>query len=136
MGEDEELKLIRERKIESLKQDMEKKEVRKMTGKVEVITDESFDKFVKQNKLIVVDCWAPWCGPCRSVAPKIEELSKEMADKVAFGKLNTDENEQVPLRFNISAIPTLLIFKNGTMVDRIVGAGTKEFMKARFEKFL
>ena len=70
------------------------------------------------------------------MGPRIEELAGEMADKVAFGKLNTDENEQVPMKFNISAIPTLLIFKNGNFVDRVVGSGTKEFMKSKFEKHL
>ncbi|MCE5296079.1 MAG: thioredoxin [Euryarchaeota archaeon] len=107
-----------------------------MAGNVEVITDAGFDKFIKQDKLVVIDCWAPWCGPCRALAPKIEELSVEMADKVAFGKLNTDENENVALRFNISAIPTVLIFKNGNFVDRIVGLRPKEAMKAAFEKML
>lgn len=85
---------------------------------------------------MIIDCWAPWCGPCRSLAPIIEELAKEFEGKIAFGKLNTDENENIPMRFNISAIPTLLVFKNGEMVDRIVGAGNKEFMKAKFAKHL
>ncbi|HSV41998.1 MAG TPA: thioredoxin, partial [Methanomassiliicoccales archaeon] len=108
----------------------------KLAGNVEVVTDQTFEAFVKQDKLVVVDCWAPWCGPCRALAPKIEELSVELAGKVVFGKLNTDENEQVPTRFNISAIPTMLLFKNGVMVDHVVGAGSKEFMKGKFEKFL
>jgi len=135
MTEDEELEMIRTRKLNAL-MESNKKGVNKMSGKVEVITDADFDKFIKQDKLVVIDCWAPWCGPCRALAPKIEELSVEMADKVAFGKLNTDENEQVPLRFNISAIPTVLIFKNGNFVDRMVGLRPKEAMKAAFEKML
>jgi len=136
MGEDEELALIRRKKLEALSVETQKKDVSKLAGNVQEITDKTFDQFVKQNMLVVVDCWAPWCGPCRAVAPKIEELAKEMAGKVAFGKLNTDENEGVPMRFNISAIPTLLLFKNGEFVDRVVGAGTKEFMKSKFEKHL
>lgn len=136
MGEDEDLESIRARKLSALMDESRKKGDEKMSGTVEVVTDASFETFIKQNKLVVIDCWAPWCGPCRAVAPKIEELAKEMAGKISFGKLNTDENEQVPMRFNISAIPTLLIFKDGNFTDRIVGAGTKEFMKSKFEKYL
>lgn len=136
MGDDEELALIRRRKLEALSKGTQNKDVGKLADNVQEVTDQNFDQFVKQNSLVVIDCWAPWCGPCRAVAPKIEELAKEMAGKVAFGKLNTDENEGVPMRFNISAIPTLLVFKNGEFVDRVVGAGTKEFMKSKFEKHL
>jgi thioredoxin 1 len=136
MGEDEELALIRRRKLEALSKETQNKDVGNLAGNVQEVTDQNFDQFVKQQMLVVIDCWAPWCGPCRAVAPKIEELSKEMAGKVSFGKLNTDENEGVPMRFNISAIPTLLVFKNGEFIDRVVGAGTKEFMKSKFEKHL
>jgi thioredoxin 1 len=136
MGEDEELQRIRASKLNALMEGTKNKGVNIMAGTVEVVTDSSFEGFIKQDKLVIIDCWAPWCGPCRALAPKIEELAKEMADKVSFGKLNTDENEQVPMRFNISAIPTILIFKNGNFVDRIVGAGTKEFMKSKFEKHI
>ncbi|OPY34503.1 MAG: Thioredoxin [Methanomassiliicoccales archaeon PtaU1.Bin124] len=135
MVEDEELEMIRARKLNALMEGKNKGDVR-MAGTVEIITDATFESFIKKDKLVVIDCWAPWCGPCRALAPKIEELSNEMADKISFGKLNTDENEGVPMRFNISAIPTLLIFKNGNFVDRIVGSGTKEFMKSKFEKHL
>lgn len=136
MGDEEDLELIRARKLNALIDHANKKGVEKMAGKVETVTDDGFENFIKQDKLVVIDCWAPWCGPCRALAPKMEELSVEMADKVIFGKINTDENEQVPMRFNISAIPTILIFKNGNFVDRIVGAGSKDSMKQKFEKYL
>ena len=125
----EELEAIRRKKLESLKHELSnKKGVEKISSATEV-KDSTFDDFVKANKIVIIDCWAPWCGPCRSLSPIIEELAKEFEGKIAFGKLNTDENENIPMRFNISAIPTLLVFKNGEMVDRIVGAGNKAEMR-------
>jgi thioredoxin 1 len=132
----EELEVIRRKKLELLKHESSnKKGVEKMSSATEV-KDSTFDDFVKANKIVIIDCWAPWCGPCRSLGPIIDELAKEFEGKIVFGKLNTDENENIPMRFNISAIPTLLVFKNGEMVDRIVGAGNKDFMKAKFAKHL
>jgi thioredoxin 1 len=132
----EELEAIRRKKLELLKHESSiKKGVEKMSSATEV-KDSTFDDFVKANKIVIIDCWAPWCGPCRSLSPIIDELAKEFEGKIVFGKLNTDENENIPMRFNISAIPTLLVFKNGEMVDRIVGAGNKDFMKAKFAKHL
>ena len=96
------------------------------------MTDSTFDSFIKQHPLILVDFWAPWCGPCRIVAPVIESLAKEYAGKVVFGKLNTDENPATSGRFNIMAIPTLLILKNAKLVDQVVGA----VPKARLEETL
>jgi thioredoxin 1 len=136
LNETEELESIRRKKLESLKHELyNKKGVENISSATEV-KDSTFDDFVKANKIVIIDCWAPWCGPCRSLAPIIDELAKEFEGKIVFGKMNTDENENIPLRFNISAIPTLLVFKNGEMVDRIVGAGNKEFMKAKFAKHL
>ena len=89
------------------------------------VDDSSFDQFVSKYPLILVDCWAPWCGPCRLVGPVIDALAKEYKGKVAFGKLNTDENPGTSGRFDIMAIPTLLVFKNGKPVDQIVGAVPK-----------
>jgi thioredoxin 1 len=136
LNESEELEAIRRKKLESLKHELyNKKGVENISSATEV-KDSTFDDFVKANKIVIIDCWAPWCGPCRSLSPIIDELAKEFEGKITFGKLNTDENENIPMRFNISAIPTLLVFKNGEMVDRIVGAGNKDFMKAKFAKHL
>lgn len=136
LNELEELETIRRKKLESLKHESYiKKGVDKMSSATEV-KDSTFDDFIKANKTVIIDCWAPWCGPCRSLGPIIDELAKEFEGKIVFGKLNTDENESIPMRFNISAIPTLLVFKNGEMVDRIVGAGNKDFMKAKFAKHI
>ncbi len=96
------------------------------------VTDDTFDRFVSKNQLILVDCWAPWCGPCRIVGPIIDTLAKEYKGKVAFGKLNTDENIATASRFGIMAIPTMLVLKKGELVDQIVGA----VPKARIEEVL
>lgn len=100
------------------------------------LTDADFDAFVTKYPLVVVDCWAPWCGPCRMVAPVVEALAKEMTGKVAFGKLNTDENPKTPTKFNINAIPTLLIYKGGKLADRIVGAMPKEQLANQIKRYL
>ena len=96
------------------------------------ITDDTFDQFVSKNPLTLIDCWAPWCGPCRIVGPIIDTLAREYRGRVAFGKLNTDENFATATRFNIMAIPTMLILKKGQLVDQIVGA----LPKAKIEEIL
>ncbi|MEM4258006.1 MAG: thioredoxin [Candidatus Thermoplasmatota archaeon] len=100
------------------------------------ITDGDFDATVKKYPSIVVDCWAPWCGPCRMIGPVIEELAKEMQGKIVFGKLNVDENPLVSAQHQIMSIPTLLVFKNGSLVDRIVGALPKDQLKHRLTQKL
>ena len=99
------------------------------------ITDADIDENIKKYQTIVIDCWAPWCGPCKMVHPIIEELAKEMQGKIVFGKLNVDENPMTSAKHQIMSIPTLLVFKNGNLVDRIVGAMPKETLKERIEKF-
>ncbi len=106
-----------------------------MTAKTIDITDDEFDDIVQKDSLVVVDCWAPWCGPCRMIGPVIETLSEEY-DDVTFGKLNTDENSKVALRFQIMSIPTLLFFKNGEMVDRIIGVVPKAQIESVVKKYL
>lgn len=126
---------IRKRKLEALMNQTYDTGVKKMSGVTEV-KDSNFEEFIKSAPLVIVDCWAPWCGPCRMLAPIIEQLAEEFSGKITFGKLNTDENETTPMKFNITAIPTMLVFKNGAQVDRIVGAGNKDFMKQKFTKHL
>jgi thioredoxin 1 len=79
----------------------------------------------------VVDLWAPWCGPCRMVAPVIEELSAEFAGKISFGKLNTDENQRLAMTYGITAIPTILLFARGQLVEKVVGAYPKQLLRDR-----
>jgi len=90
------------------------------------ILDADMNEFVKKYPTLVIDCWAPWCGPCRMLGPIIEEVAREKKGKIVFGKLNVDENPQTSMKFHIMSIPTLLVFKNGTLVDRMVGAYPKE----------
>ena len=89
------------------------------------MTDSDFNEFIKKYPFVVVDCWAPWCGPCVMVAPIIEELAKDYNGKIVFGKLNSDENDKIMKEYNIFSIPTLLIFKNSKLIDRSIGAMPK-----------
>jgi len=97
------------------------------------VTDETFSSFVTENKLVVVDCWAAWCGPCRFLSPVIEELSEENKD-IAFGKLDVDKNNTVPMKYRIMSIPTLLYFKDGQIVDKTVGALPKRALEEQLKR--
>ena len=104
---------------------------------VREITDATFDSDVIKSELpTLVDFWAPWCGPCRMVAPIVGELSEEYAGKVNFVKMNTDENPQVPSKFGIRSIPSLLIFKGGELQGTIVGFRPKSDLKKRIDEAL
>jgi thioredoxin 1 len=100
------------------------------------VSDGTFNDFIKKYPLVVVDCWAPWCGPCRMMSPVIDALAKEMQGKIAFGKLNTDMNPKVAMRFQIEAIPTLLVIKDGELAERLVGAKPKEDLARRLKAHL
>jgi len=100
------------------------------------LTDATFDDFVKNNPLAVVDCWAEWCGPCRMIGPVVEQLAKDFAGKVMFGKLNVDQNPATAARFGIMSIPTLLIVKAGTVVDSIVGAVPRDQIVSKLQPYL
>lgn len=103
----------------------------KAPGKPVTVTDGNFETFIKHYDKVVVDCWAPWCGPCKILAPTIDELAGEVDGNVAFGKLNTDENNNTAQRFKIMGIPTLMFFKNGEKVDQIVGVVPKSQIETK-----
>jgi thioredoxin 1 len=90
-----------------------------------IATNTSFDELLQSEKLVIVDFWATWCGPCRMLSPLLDEVEAEMEDKVEVVKVNVDDADEIAMRFRIMSIPTLLFFKNGEMVDRSVGAMPK-----------
>ncbi len=107
-----------------------------MAEHVEDIGQDSFDAYVKAHPKLVVDCWAAWCGPCRMMGPVIDKLAQDHAGKVSFAKLNVDENQKISQTYRIMAIPTLLFFKDGKVVDQIVGLVPKEEIEAVMKKKL
>ena len=90
-----------------------------------IATNTNFDELLQEEKLVIVDFWATWCGPCRMLSPLLDEVEEEMADKVEVVKVNVDDADEIAMRYRIMSIPTLLFFKNGQMVDRSVGAMPK-----------
>jgi thioredoxin 1 len=101
------------------------------------LTSATWDPEVTEYKgVIMVDFWAVWCGPCRMIAPTIEELAKDYAGKIKVGKLNTDENANIASRFKIMGIPTIIFFKDGQKVDQIVGAVPKPQLKSKIDALL
>jgi len=97
-------------------------------GKAVEITDANFDELVNGDKLVLVDFWAEWCGPCKMIGPIVEELAGEFEGKAIIGKMNVDLNSVAPVKFGVRSIPTLLFFKNGEVVDKQVGAIPKSVL--------
>ncbi len=105
-------------------------------GIIEVTTTTWDQEVLKEKGLVLVDFWAVWCGPCRMIAPTVEEIAKEYAGKLKVCKLNTDENPDIASRYKIMGIPTLMFFKDGQKVDQIVGAVPKPQLKAKIDQLL
>jgi thioredoxin 2 len=102
-----------------------------------IVTDANFAAMIERSPLpVLVDFWAAWCGPCRMIAPMIEQLAQELAGRVRVAKLNIDENPMTAARFNVQSIPTLLVFQNGEVKDRIVGASPKADILRRLQAVL
>lgn len=121
-----ELDELRKRKTEELVKNMS------YPNEPVKVTDEDFDEFVEKHDLALIDLWADWCAPCKRLEPILEELAEE-AD-VAIGKLNVDENRDIPSRYGVTAIPTMLVFKDGEAADRLQGLMPKEKIKQALEK--
>ena len=139
--EDEELERIKKRKKEEAMRKLSSRAGKagtplKAPGKPLDLTDATFKKFTEDNSLVVVDCWAPWCGPCRFVSPVVEELARDYAGRIVFGKLNVDQNNRVATQYGIMSIPTLLVFKNGKLLDQIVGAMPRQRLEPRITRHL
>jgi thioredoxin len=105
------------------------------SDKLKTLTDSNFDEEIS-NGIVLVDFWAEWCGPCRRIAPIVEELAGQYDGRATVGKLNVDENPNIPGRFMIRGIPTLLLFKNGQLADTLVGLQPKEDIARMIERHL
>ncbi len=134
-GHDEELERIMQRKMNEFSLRTKKNDNiegnQSTTTTPITLTDQNFNEMVGKHPLLIVDFWAPWCGPCRMVSPVITELSQELAGKAVFGKLNVDENPMIASTFGIQSIPTIAIFRNGKAVDGIIGAASKSHIMSK-----
>lgn len=101
-----------------------------------IITDANFAEILNTDMPVMVDFWATWCGPCRALAPVVEELAGEYAGKAVIGKCNVDDCDEIPMKYGIRSIPTLLFFKNGELVDRLVGAASKASIAAKLDALM
>jgi thioredoxin 1 len=131
---DDELAKIREKKMQELRDRFDPaKKAAPAPGHVSImpIDERQFAQVIQQHPALVIDFWAEWCGPCRRVAPIVDELAQEFAGKVTFAKCDTDHNQRLAVQFGISAIPCLLFFSRGQMVDRLIGALPKESIRAK-----
>jgi len=129
---DSEIEEIRRRKIE----EMLKRVIQPLNNKTIELSDYNFSTEINKNKIVVVDFWAPWCGPCKMISPVIEQLASEYAGKVVFAKLNVDNNQRTAQRYNVQGIPTLLLFKDGQLIDRLVGAAPKSYIESKIKSHI
>jgi len=129
--DDIELDAIRQKRMAALKEKMEHQSV---AGAVIPVDQLHINDLLQKYPALVIDFWAEWCGPCQRVGPVIEELAQEFAGKVTFGKCNTDENQQLAMQLDISAIPNIVFFSHGRMVDRVIGAFPKEAIREKIIK--
>ena len=101
-----------------------------------VLTDANFDAQAKANPRLLVDFWAEWCGPCRTISPIVDEVAAEYKDRLAVAKVNVDENQKLAARFGVRSIPTLLLLRDGARVDQLVGLQSKASIKSKVDHFL
>ena len=134
----DELEEIRRRKLKKLEQKYLKKPAadKLSVDKPVEVEDRTLDQFVKTHPVAVVDCWASWCMPCHMIAPTIEKLAKKYAGRITFGKINIDESKKTALKYQIMAIPTILLFKNGRLVDRVIGVLPPEALEQKVARLI
>jgi len=104
--------------------------------KIQTVTDNSFEQTIKSATPTLVDFWAEWCMPCKRIGPTVDALATEYAGKLTVAKMNVDENPEVPMRLGIRGIPTLMVFKDGSLVDQVVGAVDKETLKKMVDRHI
>ena len=136
MSSDDELEAIKHKKLAELQKEAATKAMMSAITQPIVLTDSNFTSEISKYPIMLVDFWAPWCGPCRMVSPIIEQLSREYSGKVAFGKVNVDENQRIAASFGIQSIPTLMIFKGSKAVDVIIGAMPKAQIEMKLKQQL
>jgi thioredoxin 1 len=107
-----------------------------MEEQVRELNDGNLESFIREKPVAVVDCWAEWCMPCLMMSPTVEQVAEDMRNDVAVGKLNVDTNQRTATRFGIMAIPTLLIFKNGELVDQMVGVKSRRAIEKTLQKWM
>jgi thioredoxin 1 len=131
---DEEIEAIKQRKMAELQKALASITAMSSIKEPITLTDSNFKDEVSKYPILLIDFWAPWCGPCRMISPMIEQLAREYTGKVVFGKVNIDENRMITQSFGIQSIPTMIIFKNGKAVDIIVGAIPKVQLETRLHQ--
>ena len=136
MSSDDELEAIKHKKLAELQKEATTKAMMSSITEPIVLTDSNFASEVTKYPIMLVDFWAPWCGPCKMVSPIIEQLSREYSGRVAFGKVNVDENQRIAASFGIQSIPTLMIFKGGKAVDLLIGAIPKAQIEMKLKQQL
>ncbi len=129
-------RLKKERKVLKERPELTREKGKSVSDKPVDLSDATFTEVVQKNSLVVVDCWAPWCGPCYMVAPVVEDLARDYAGKILFGKLNVDENRRTAMQHQIMSIPTMLVFKSGKLVDRIIGAMPRQMLEPKITHHL
>jgi len=123
-------------------EELKKRKLKKMMEKIQYpsepieVTDNNFDSIINRYPLILIDCWAAWCAPCLMIAPMVEELAKKYKGKIVFGKLDVNKNMTTAKKFDVMAIPNLLIFKNGKLVDRVIGVQPMPILESRLKEHL
>ena len=123
--EDEELRLINEKRMKKLQQLINEKELLRNIREPLNLEDATFFQTINKFPIMLVDFWAPWCGPCRMMSPIIDQIGKDYLGKLVIGKINVDENPLIARQFSISSIPTLMLFKRGKEVNKIIGSVSK-----------
>ena len=127
---DDEISRLREKRMQELKGKMRGGVI----ADVQSVDEIHFQEFIKTHTFVVLDFWAVWCAPCRRVGVVLEELSKEFSGRVTFGKCNTEDNRHLAMQFNITAIPSIMLFSHGQLVDRIIGAYPKEAIREKITR--